>query len=141
MRVTMNKYNTILYPINLDAPNKKMINEAISHAMRYDAELHILFVNNPQAGYRSPLEHEDDVKAAVMGNVDGLDVDQLSITYAIAIGEIGPAVQDYVKKNAVDLLITGHTHHTALYSLFFDTADEKIIDSVEIPILVLPKED
>ncbi|MGL1902802.1 MAG: universal stress protein [Fibrobacterales bacterium] len=136
----MNHYNTILYPINLDAPNKKMINEAINHAMRYDAALHILFVNNPQAGYRSPLEKEADVKRAVAHNVDSLDLDQLNITYAIAIGEVGSAVQDYVSKHPVDLIITGHTHHSALYSLFFDTADEKIIDAVNLPILVLPKE-
>ena len=40
----------------------------------------------------------------------------------------------------VDLLITTHEHHTRFYTSLLDTRDEEIIESVDVPVLVLSKE-
>jgi len=45
----------------------------------------------------------------------------------------------HVRNDNIDLIITAHKHHNKLYSSPFDTPDENIIDTVSIPVLILPK--
>ena len=129
----------ILYPINLDSSDISPVVKALEIAQSFNSTVHILYNNNPQAGYRCPADHKDDValKVKEVAHVELLS--RLNIVYAVTKGDLGEEIRNYCRKEKIDLVITGHKHHNKLYSLFFDTPDENIIDSVKLPVLVIPK--
>ena len=129
----------ILYPINLDSENVSPVIQAIEIAKIFKSNIHILYVNNPDAGYRHPTDFEDAIGLRLQEIVPPELLRYERITYAVAKGQLGEEVSRYCKEKNIDLLITGHKHRNKLYSVLFDTPDENIIDSVSLPILVLPK--
>jgi nucleotide-binding universal stress UspA family protein len=129
----------ILYPINLDSKNIKPVIKALELAKILNSNIHILYVNDAGAGYRYPTDREDEVALKVKEVVPIELLNQVQVTYAISKGSLGNEVVNYCKNNAIDLIITGHKHHNKLYSRLFDTPDENIIDSINLPVLIIPK--
>lgn len=135
----MFQIKNILYPINLDSKNISAVIKALEAARMFKSRIHILYVNDPAAGYRFPADHEDAVSLRVQEVAPAELLQNVNITYAVAKGNLDTEIADYCKKNSVDLIITGHKHHNKLYSMFFDTPDENIIDAIHLPVLVIPK--
>ena len=129
----------ILYPINLDSENISPVISAIELAKIFKSNIHILYVNDPDAGYRHPADFEDAIGLKLQEVVPQELLQYERITYAVAKGNLGEEVSQYCKENNIDLLVTGHKHRNKLYSMLFDTPDENIIDSVNLPILIFPK--
>jgi len=135
----MKKFKNILSPVDLDSKNFKNVSVALEFAQVYKAVVHFLFVNDEAAGYRHPTEFQDSVALKIQQEVPHELLEQSSIIYAVSKGDLDDEVKKYCIENAIDLIITSHKHHTSLYSSLFDTPDENIIDSVNIPVLILPK--
>lgn len=135
----MIQIKNILYPINLDSSNISPVVKALEMALAFSSRIHILYVNDPNAGYRFPADHEDAVSLKVQEAVSSELLEKVNVTYAVAKGELDKEIANYCKNNTIDLIITGHKHHNKLYSMFFDTPDENIIDAINVPVLVLPK--
>jgi nucleotide-binding universal stress UspA family protein len=133
------KFKKILCPIELDEAGKKPVSQALKIARQLNAEIHFLYINDRQAGYRSPFEHEDQVALTVKNIAPADLLEQLSITYTVSRGELADEVRKYAESNGMDLIITGHHHHGKWFSSLFDSGDVNIIDSVNIPVLVIPK--
>ncbi|HOT47351.1 MAG TPA: hypothetical protein PLM53_20735 [Spirochaetota bacterium] len=61
----MLKFNNIFYPINLDSKNIAPVVKATELAKAFGSHIHILYVNDPAAGYRFPADHEETVSLRV----------------------------------------------------------------------------
>lgn len=139
MEEVMLKFQNILYPINLDSKNTSTVVKALEIAKTFNSRIHILYVNDPGAGYRYPTDREDAVALRIKEVAPAELLDNLNVTYAISKGTLDVEIANYCKNNKIDLIITGHKHRNKLYTNFFDTPDESIIDAIDIPILVIPK--
>lgn len=135
----MLKFNNILYPLDLDAKDFKNVTVALEFARNYKSVIHFLFVNDEAAGYRHPTEFQDSVALKIKEEVSADLLEQSNIIYAVSKGNLDDEVKGYCRDNAIDLIITSHKQHSKLYTSLFDTPDEDIIDSVNIPVLILPK--
>jgi nucleotide-binding universal stress UspA family protein len=135
----MMQMKNILYPINLDSKNISTVLKALEIGKMLGSRVHILYVNDPAAGYRFPTDHEDAVSLRVKEIVPEELLKNSIITYAVAKGDLGKEISAYCRSNRIDLIITGHKHRNKLYSMLFDTPDENIIDTINIPVLVIPR--
>ena len=135
----MIQFKNILYPINLDSKNISTVSKALEIAKMFDSRIHIIYINDQGAGYRYPTDREDAVALKVQEAVPKELLNSVNITYAISKGSLDEEIKNYCKNNNIDLIITGHKHRNKLYSSLFDTPDESIIDSINIPVLVIPK--
>jgi len=135
----MLKFTNILYPLDLDSKNFKNASIAIEFAKNYNAVLHFLFVNDATAGYRHPTDFQDAVALKIKQEVQAELLEDTKIVYAISKGDLDDEVKEYCMTNSIDLIIASHKHHGKIYAAIFDTLDENILDSVNIPVLLLPK--
>jgi Universal stress protein UspA and related nucleotide-binding proteins len=135
----MLNFKNILYPIDLDAKNVSSLVKALEIAQILNSPIHILYVNDIQAGYRHATDREDAVALRVRKDAPLELIENLKITYAISKGALDEEIVKYCKKNNIDLIITGHKHRNKLYSLFFDSPDENIIGAINLPVLIFPE--
>jgi nucleotide-binding universal stress UspA family protein len=135
----MLNFKNILYPIDLDSKNVSSVVKALEFAQRLNCPIHILYVNDIQAGYRHPTDHEDAVALKVKGVAPAELLENQKIIYAVSKGALDKEIVRYCEKNNIDLIITGHKHRNKLYSLFFDSPDENIIDTINLPVLIIPE--
>lgn len=129
----------ILFAIDLEAKESSHIVAALNVAKMLNSEIHILYVNDAQAGYRHPTDREDAVALRVREVVEEDVLSSAKITYAISKGNLTEEVAKYCKDNHMDLIIVGHKHRPKIYDEVFDSPDVKIIDTVNIPVLVIPQ--
>ena len=135
----MLNFKNILYPIDLDSKNVTSVVKALEFAQTLKSSIHILYVNDMQAGYRHPADHEDAVALRVKEIVPAELLENQKITYAVSKGSLDKEIVKYCEKNNIDLIITGHKHKNKLYSLLFDSPDENIIDAINLPVLIIPE--
>jgi len=132
-------FKNILYPIDLDAKNISSVVKALEIAQILNSPIHILYVNDIQAGYRHATAREDAVALRVREVAPLELIENLKITYAISKGALDEEIVKYCENNNIDLIITGHKHRNKLYSLFFDSPDENIIGAINLPVLIFPE--
>jgi nucleotide-binding universal stress UspA family protein len=136
----MLNFKNILYPIDLDSKNISSVVKALEFAQMFKSKIHILYVNDMQAGYRHPTDHEDEVALRVKEVVPPGLLENQKIIYAVSKGSLDREIVKYCEKNNIDLIIAGHKHRNKLYSLLFDSPDENIIDAINLPVLVIPED-
>ena len=132
-------FKNILYPIDLDSENISSLISALEIANYFNAHIHILYVNDSQAGYRHPTDREDTVAIKVREIAPAHLLEKVNITYAASKGELADEVAIYCKNYNIDLVITGHKRRNKLYYALFDSADENIIETIDLPVLVIPE--
>jgi len=135
----MLNFKNILYPIDLDADNAYSLIKALEFTQMSKSKLHILYINDMQAGYRHPTDHEDAVALKVKEVVPAELLENQKIIYAASKGSLDKEIVKYCEKNNIDLIIAGHKHRNKLYSLLFDSPDMNIIDAINLPVLVIPE--
>jgi nucleotide-binding universal stress UspA family protein len=137
--VHMLNFKNILYTFDLDSKNISTLKEALEFAQIFHCPVHILYVNDPQAGYRFPTDREDAVALKVKETVPESLLENMNIIYAISKGNVAEEVVKYAREHMVDLIIVGHKHMSKIYTSMFDSIDVNIIDTALIPVLVIPK--
>lgn len=135
----MFNFKNILYPIDLNSKNLFSLEKAFEFAQFFQCPLHILYVNDIQAGYRYPTDHEDAVALRVKETVSEAILENTNIIYAVSKGETAEEIFKYVHGNQIDLIIVGHKNRGKLYASVFDSTDIKIIDAASLPVLVIPE--
>jgi len=135
----MLNFKNILYPIDLDAKNVSSIVKALEIAQIFNCPIHVLYVNDIEAGYRHPTDREDAVALRVKEAVPAELLEKQKFIYSVSKGALDKEIAKYCEKNNIDLIITGHRHRNRLYSLFFDSPDENIIDAINLPVLIIPE--
>ncbi|HQK99359.1 MAG TPA: universal stress protein [Smithellaceae bacterium] len=135
----MQCFKNMLYAINLDEDAIGSLSEALDFAIMFKSRIHIVYVNDPMAGYRHPADKEDAIALRVRKEVPEAVLEQLDIVYASLKGAVAEEIVKYVQEQQNDLIIVGHRHRSKLYASMFDSTDVNIIDSVLLPVLVLPE--
>lgn len=130
----------ILFPIDLDAEEVSPIIAALEVAKVLNSEIHIFYVNDIQAGYRHPTDREDAIALRVREVVEEELLSSLKIIYSISKGDLAEEIVKYCNDNNIDLIIVGHKYRHKIYDKVFDSPDEKIIEAVKLPVLVIPQE-
>jgi nucleotide-binding universal stress UspA family protein len=128
----------ILYAINLDSANIVPVVTALKIAQSFGSEIHFLYVNDPQAGFRHPADREDAVALRLRDMAPDELLSSVSVIYATAKGDLAEEVAKYCADNGIDLVIVGHKLRPKIYGKVFDSSDVKIIDAINLPVLVLP---
>lgn len=132
-------FTRILFPINLDSSNLFFVKKVVETAMKLQGRLHILYVNDEQAGYRHPTDREDTVAIKVREAVPADILEKVSPVYAVAKGSISKEIQAYCKKEKIELIIIGHKQRSKFYGFMFDSPDVNIIDTANVPVMIIPK--
>jgi nucleotide-binding universal stress UspA family protein len=135
----MINFKNILYPIDLDSDNVSSLIKALEFAQMFNAQVHILYINDSQAGYRHPTDREEAVAIKVREIAPAELLKQAKITYAVSKGNLDSEIVKYSQENNIDLIITGHKHRNKLYYALFSSPDENIIDTINLPVLVIPE--
>jgi nucleotide-binding universal stress UspA family protein len=135
----MINFKNILYPIDLDSENISSLVKAIEFGQMFNAQIHILYINDSQAGYRHPTDREDAVALKVREIAPVELLEHAKITYAVSKGDLDKEIGKYCEKNHIDLIITGHKRRNKLYHALFDSHEEDIIDAINLPVLVIPE--
>ena len=135
----MNTYKNILYAINLNDENITSIIYALEFARLFNSRIHIVYVNDPQAGYRHPTDREDAVALRVRETVSESLLENLDVVYAVSKGNTAEEIVRYAQEHQIDLIMVGHKHRGKLYSTLFDSNDVSILDEAMLPVLVIPE--
>lgn len=136
----MLNFKNILYAIDLDSKSLSSLEKALEFAQLFNARIHILYVNDSQAGYRHPADHEDAIALRVKETIPETFMENIEIIYAVSRGNTAEEILKYVQRNQIDLIIVGHKHRGKLYSSLFDSTDINIIDTVSLPVLTVPEQ-
>ena len=86
-------FKNILFPINLDSTNLSFVKKVLDIAQQLNGRLHILYVNDEQAGYRHPTDREDAVALKVQEAVPEDLLSKVSPVYAIAKGNLAEQIE------------------------------------------------
>jgi nucleotide-binding universal stress UspA family protein len=135
----MLSFKNILYAINLDDDRITSVFYALEFAQLFQSRLHILYINDPQAGYRHPTDREDTVALKVKETVPASLLENMDIVYASSKGNAAKEIVRYTREHQIDLIMVGHKHRSKLYSLMADSTDVNIIDAVLLPVFVIPE--
>ncbi|MBP7342380.1 MAG: universal stress protein [Smithellaceae bacterium] len=135
----MKEFRNLLYAINLDDERPSSMIFALECARLFKSRLHVVYVNDPQAGYRHPTDREDAIALKVRQAVPAALLEDVEIVYAAARGNAAEEIVKYAEAQDIDLLIVGHKHRSKLYSSMFDSTDVNIIDTALRPVLVIPE--
>jgi nucleotide-binding universal stress UspA family protein len=135
----MLNFKNILYSIDLDSEKVSSVKEAFELARLFKSRLHIVYVNNILAGYRTPTDHEDAIALRVKEEAPEYLTEDIDVLYAALKGDVADEIVKYAEENQINLIVVGHTHRSKLYASMFDSTDVKIIDTVLIPVLVIPE--
>jgi nucleotide-binding universal stress UspA family protein len=135
----MLEFKNILYPIDLDSKNIYSLRKALEFAHSFNCPIHILYVNDIEAGYRHPTDREDAVALRVKELVAESLIENMNIIYAVSKGETAEEIVKYARENHIDLIIIGHKHRGKLYAAMFDSTDISTIDKASLPVLVIPE--
>ncbi len=136
----MNDFQNILYAIDLDDEHITSIVYALEFAVRFKSRIHFVYVNDPQAGYRHPTDREDAIALKVGEAAPVSLLEKLEVVYASARGNVAEEIVRYIQNHQIDLIMVGHKHRNKVYSSMFDSTDVNIIDTVRLPVLVIPEE-
>ena len=135
----MRDFKNILYAMDLDGEHFSSMVHALEFARRFTSRIHILYVNDPQAGYRHPADHEDAVALKVKEAAPEFLLENLDVVYAVSKGDTAGEIVQYARENLIDLIIVGHKQRSKLYASMFDSTDVHVIDEAQLPILVFPE--
>lgn len=134
----MLNFKNILYAIDLDSEKVSSVKEVFGLAELFKSRLHVVYVNNILAGYRTPADHEDAIALRVKAEVPASLIEDIDVVYVALKGEVADEIVKYAVENQINLIVVGHTHRSKLYASMFDSSDVKIIDTALIPVLVIP---
>lgn len=132
-------FKNLLYAIDLNDDHSTSVVYALEIARQLQGTIHMLYVNDEQAGYRHPTDREDAVALKVKKYASESLLEGQTIIYATAKGNTVREVVRYAKEHKIDLIMIGHKYRGKLYATLFDSTDIKIIDEARLPVLVIPE--
>ncbi|MUV88435.1 universal stress protein [Natronomonas sp. CBA1123] len=137
-------YDRILFPTDGTEGANAALDHAIDHAVRYDAELHVLYVveeNLPvmeagQAQLLEALEAEgeraiDDARDRA--KAEGVD----SIRGTVAGGSPYRGILEYVDDYDIDLVVMGTHGRRGVDRFLLGSVAEKVVRSADSPVLTV----
>jgi K+-sensing histidine kinase KdpD len=131
---TMLPAKNILLPFDYAREDPSLLQNAVRISLYFKAKLHIVHVEEEGTKVQSA-----DLQKAVEAMGMELQFHGIEVIYDVVTGEVGSAVAHYAQTNGIQLIVAGHKYHSRLMSGCMDASDGRIIDEVQVPVLILPK--
>jgi nucleotide-binding universal stress UspA family protein len=109
-------------------------------------ELHLLHVQSPipEVRARAVLGHtavenyyNEEVKAALAPAEELLRENAIPFEAKHLIGDVAEQIQEYVKKNKIDMIVMGSHGHGAFLSLIMGSVATKVLAMTSVPVLLV----
>lgn len=146
-------YDTILIPTDGSETAEVAVEHAVDHAVKYDAELHALYVVDVDAAsYALGTEQVDRIR---QGNLDEMtevkaEADEATDHVAemaaerdvpvekhIRVGSPARAIRKFAAENGVDLIVIGSHGRAGLRRVILGSVTEKVLRQTHKPVLVI----
>ncbi len=136
-------YTDILVATDGTAGSAAAIEHAIALARRYEATLHALYVVDTKLGQNLPVQNvlEQDGQRAVSAVTTAAESDGVSTTEQIVSGVPHEEIRSTIEECDVDLLVLGTHGRKGLDRLVLGSVAERLIRTVEIPVLTVRSTD
>lgn len=141
----MTDHDRILLPTDGSEAGEAAVDEALSLAEAFDAELHVLSVVDATAFPETPTEAVVDAfesaaeeaveEVAERANEAGVDVET-----AVGHGTPYRAIDEYVTDNDVDMVVMGTHGRTGLERYLMGSVTEKAVRTIEVPVVTVHPE-
>lgn len=138
----------ILIPTDFSPVATNALNFAIDLAKKTGAGLHVLHVKHiPVMDASFPAEtyqlYIDEIEKAAMQGMDELENTVLKpagIKYNMhtVMGFVNDEVQQFVKKNNIDLIVMGTTGATGLQEILIGSNAASVVAKSEVPVFIIP---
>lgn len=120
-----------------------LIDEAVKYAISFSSKLTVVHVNPPHAGEISMMMestgkklNEEDIRNLFIECGHG----EIAAVMEVKIVSGEPIHSEIARlAEGADLLILGHRRMNTFKEMFFDSIDEGIVNRVNCPVLVVPK--
>ncbi len=126
----------ILLCLDLEAGSDVLARIGAGYARRLGQPLHILYVL-PRSGGETEDAAMERLQGLVAGAIGGVDSDIL----VVRKGCIEEQIVDYVKENAIDMVILGHRHKARRERVYVGSTVKTVISLAPGRILVVPVND
>ena len=139
----------IMVALDFEENSRTLLNKAKEIGEKFNAKIWILHVAAPQPefiGYETGPQYVRDFRAidlkrehkllqqySNLMKADGLDSEGLLIS-----GESVSTIVEKAKSLNIDMVIIGHHHHGLIYKAFVGGTDTKILNRIEVPVLIVP---
>lgn len=135
-------FQKILLAYSDPQTDQAVMKAALDLAHKYTASLTVLHINvrPPTAFTRAYRSFEQPYsKEEIKVQINNLNPHNVIVTIRITHGEPNYVVDDIIKTAAdFDMLVMGHDHVSLLQELFTDSTDERVINRINTPTLVIP---
>ncbi len=140
----MNKYyKNVMLALVVEEAEESLIREAAAIVETPGSKLTVIHVNDPHAGEMSMMMDmpgreilEENVRELFRSSGFNDLAEKIKILI-LESENTATAISDAAK--SADLLILGHRKMSTFKSHFMDSVDEGIVNNVDCPILVIPK--
>ncbi|WP_231188713.1 universal stress protein [Haladaptatus sp. DYF46] len=143
-------YDRILLPVDGSEGAKTAIEQAITHAQTYDAELHVLHVIDQSAvelttpsieGISTDVVYEQlNEQGQALVNEVTEETNEAGVTTTTEIVEYGSPyeeIQSYAAEQDIDLIVIGTHGRSGLDRQLLGSVAEKVIRTAEVPVLAV----
>lgn len=122
----------------------KALSAAIRIAKRFDAELHMISVEElPRfpASIDEVVEDKDDenhifeplmTRAKAQAQAEGL-----KLVAHVVVGHTVPTISEFVARERIDLLVVGFMGHSALYNRLIGSTSDRLVEHAPCSVLVV----
>lgn len=128
--------------------SKKAVNHVLKHFDWFKGapELHLLHVKLPlpPGRARSFLGDEtvnnyyrEEAEAALTPSEKLLRKHEIPFRAEYRVGDIANEIQDYVKKNKIDMIVMGSHGHGALQNLVMGSTATKVLAVTKVPVMIV----
>ncbi|RBI60415.1 universal stress protein [halophilic archaeon] len=144
-------YDRILVPTDGSEGTKTAVEQAVTHATTYDAELHVLHVVDQSAvdltaapaadGMTTEVIQEqlDEQGQALVEEVasQAADAGVPTTTELVEFGQPHEEIQSYATEHEIDLIVIGTHGRSGLNRQLLGSVAEKVIRTAETPVLAV----
>ena len=146
-------YDHILIPTDGSDTANVAVDHAVDHAMKYDAQLHALYVVNVDAvNFGLGTEQVDRIRQGNFGEMTELKADADAATGAVVaagadggidvheevrVGTPHDVIAGYADRNDIDLVVMGSHGRSGVRRALLGSVTERVLRSTHVPVLVV----
>lgn len=144
----MNKFKTILVPVDFSENSKKILESAMYLAETFKARLSVVFVVQSFEDYSGffvphmPIaQFEEEVKQSAERKMKSFldeNIDKKSPHDGMVLtGDVAEEILLYAKDKKVDLIVMGTHGYKGLEKILFGSVAEKVVKNAPCPVLTV----
>ncbi len=130
--------NKILVAVDLIDSTEAILSKARELAGLYNAEIKLVHIPNPDISsedFDLRVAEETETLKILVENLNNRGVKSEGV---VLDGKVSKAILKYSKRHKSDMIIIGKHHHSKIFKLIFGETSNDIIESCDIPVLVIP---